>query len=542
MLKGAQAAQRGLQSKANLPRRPPGTCPLCAKFPEKLLLGCLIASTAFAGDWLTYGHDPQRTSWAFEETKLSPDNVAKLTLKWKTPLKNEPFVLSALTAPVVASGISTGKGIRSVAYVAGLKGTIFALDAETGEPLWEQTLKYAVLPGQWQYQGTFLCPNGITATPVIDKASNKLYIIGGNGALYGLDLGSGAARYGPVQFVAPYSKNWSLNLVDGVIYTVLAQGCGSGLSGFYSIDVRDRHRPAIRQMLLSNTNTAGIWGRGGPVIGTNGRIYGGTADGIFDPQEGDYSNTEIAVSLHDLSLVDYFLPLNWQYLRRKDFDLGSASPVYFGWHNRNLLAGGAKEGVIYLLDPDKLGGADHQTTLYTSPRYSNDKAVCCEGLGIWGGMSTARDPEGQTWLIVPMGGPPAEDAKFPMTNGTVTHGSLMAFKVVADPGTLGPSLEPVWISGDLDMPDPPVIANGVVFALGTGSDEVQRGGTDKRIKAGHPAVLRAFDLKSGKELFNSGSAIASWVHFSGLAVSDGRIFAVDHDSNVYCFGLPASPN
>ena len=59
----------------------------------KLLLGCLIAASAFAGDWLTFGHDPQRTGWAFEETRLSPDNVSKLTLSWKTTLKNEPFVL-----------------------------------------------------------------------------------------------------------------------------------------------------------------------------------------------------------------------------------------------------------------------------------------------------------------------------------------------------------------------------------------------------------------------------------------------------------------
>ena len=50
-------------------------------------------------------------------------------------------------------------------------------------------------------------------------------------------------------------------------------------------------------------------------------------------------------------------------------------------------------------------------------------------------------------------------------------------------------------------------------------------------------MLKALDLKTGKELFNSGTAMTSWVHFSGLAVSDGRVFAVDHDSNVYCFGL-----
>ena len=506
---------------------------------QRIALTLALATSLFAGDWLTFGHDPQRTGWAFEETVLNPQNVADLKLAWKTKLKNEAYSLSALTAPVVASRISTAKGVRSVVYVAGITGTVFALDAETGEELWNHPFKYVVQPGKGGYQGTFLCPNGITATPVIDKTTNALFVIAGNGALYGLDLGSGVVRYGPVQFVAPFSKNASLALVNGVVYTVLAQGCGGGLSGFYSVDVRDRHAPVIRQMLLSNTDTAGIWGRGGPVIGTNGRAYGGTADGVFDPAVGDYSNTEIAVSLKDLSLADYYLPLNWQYIRRKDFDLGSASPVFFGWKNRNLLAAGAKEGVIYLLDADNLGGSDHQTTLYTSPRLGNDRQVCCDGLGIWGSLSMTRDVDGTAWLIVPMGGPPAAAGpKFPITNGATPHGSLMALKVVADLKTANPVLDPAWISGDFDMPDPAVIANGVVFAMATGSNEVQRGGEGVRVKTNHPAVLKALDLQTGKELYQSGSTIESWVHFSGLAVSDGRVFAVDHDSNVYAFGLP----
>ncbi len=53
----------------------------------------------------------------------------------------------------------------------------------------------------------------------------------------------------------------------------------------------------------------------------------------------------------------------------------------------------------------------------------------------------------------------------------------------------------------------------------------------------HRAVLYALDAKTGRTLFQSGSEIESWTHFSGLAVADGRIFVVDHDSNVYCFGL-----
>jgi outer membrane protein assembly factor BamB len=172
------------------------------------------------------------------------------------------------------------------------------------------------------------------------------------------------------------------------------------------------------------------------------------------------------------------------------------------------------------------------------PRLGNDKQVCCEGLGIWGGISMARDVDGQTCLIVPMGGPPAADGpKFSITNGPTPHGSLMALRVAADPkGT--PELQPAWISGDFDMPDPAVITNGVVFAVSTGSNEVQRGGEATRVKSNHPAVLKALDLATGKELFNSGNTIESWTHFSGLAVSEGQVFAVDHDSNVYAFGLP----
>jgi outer membrane protein assembly factor BamB len=319
---------------------------------KTLILIILSLSPALAGDWLTYGHDPQRTGWAIEESQLNATNVSRLTLKWKAKMPNESYRLSALTAPVVAGG---------VVYVAGIKGTVFALDAATGKQVWSHTFKTRALPGSGLYQGTFLCPNGITATPVIDKDAAIIYLIASDGALYGLDLGNGNVRYGPVQFVAPFSKNWSLNLVNGVLYTVLTQGCGGGISGFYSVDVRSRHHPVIHQMLLSNTDTAGIWGRGGAIAGTNGRLYGNTADGHFDTAAGDYSNTVISVSAGDLTLLDYFLPPNWAYLNKKDLDLGASSPVYFGWRNRELIASGSKEGVLYLLDADSLGGSLHRS-------------------------------------------------------------------------------------------------------------------------------------------------------------------------------------
>ena len=67
---------------------------------------------------------------------------------------------------------------------------------------------------------------------------------------------------------------------------------------------------------------------------------------------------------------------------------------------------------------------------------------------------------------------------------------------------------------------------------------MQHGGEKTRLLNTRPAILKALDLKTGKELYNSGNAMTSWVHFSSLALADGQVFAVDHDSNVYCFGLP----
>jgi outer membrane protein assembly factor BamB len=494
----------------------------------------LLLIRGWAADWPMFAHDPMRTGWAGEETSLSTQNVSRLELKWKVQVDNAPKFLTALTAPVVASEVDTPEGPKTLVYVAGSSNNFYALDGASGAIVWSRKFDSRLTTTGGAYQNTMLCPNGITATPAIDRGTRTVYVIGMDGRLYGLDLGTGQDKFPPLTFVAPFSKDWSLNIDDGIVYTSLSQGCGDGASGFYSIDVSNPRHPLVRRLLLSSTDSAGIWGRGGPVVGGNHRIYGLTADGKSDPSAGEFSSSVVAALLPQLDLADYFAPHDWQLITRKDLDLGSTSPVWFTYKNFNLLAGGGKQGVVYLLDADNLGGRDHQSPLFVTPLLGNEEQSFNQR-GIWGALSEWRDDTGETWILTPMWGPVAKTApQFPQTNGPNPHGSIMAFKVATDSASRMPILKPAWVSGDFNLPDPVIIANGVVFALSTGENADQL--TD-RLKGTRTAVLYALDAKTGRELYNSGGAITGWVHFSGLALANGNVYAVDHDSRIYCFGL-----
>jgi outer membrane protein assembly factor BamB len=162
--------------------------------------------------------------------------------------------------------------------------------------------------------------------------------------------------------------------------------------------------------------------------------------------------------------------------------------------------------------------------------------------GFWGSFATWEENDGTRWLYAPAWGPPHSAAPaFPVTNGDAPHGSIMALRVELKEGS--PVLTPAWISRDLNVPEPPVIANGVVFALSSGEDVQQVGGagnslgTSERVAGSGKAVLYAFDAETGKELFNSGDMLSSFTHFGGLAVSNGRVFVTTWDGFVYAFGL-----
>jgi outer membrane protein assembly factor BamB len=123
----------------------------------------------------------------------------------------------------------------------------------------------------------------------------------------------------------------------------------------------------------------------------------------------------------------------------------------------------------------------------------------------------------------------------------------MAFEVVNDAGRI--SARPAWTSTDMIMPDPPVVANGVVYVLSTGGQAMQNGVRpgDPRMPYDRSSVLRstpvsnmvlyAYDAESGKQLWSSGKTLTDWVHFSEPVVALGKVFVATHDAHVVAFGL-----
>jgi hypothetical protein len=85
-----------------------------------------------ARDWTTWGYDQERTGWNRGETSLTIHNVSELRLLWSTQLSTPPngIVLSTLTAPLVAEGVSTAQGTKNLVFLLGADDTVFALDAE----------------------------------------------------------------------------------------------------------------------------------------------------------------------------------------------------------------------------------------------------------------------------------------------------------------------------------------------------------------------------------------------------------------------------
>lgn len=526
---------------------------------RRLSLAVVVAAmsaTVWASDYLTEGVDNGRTGWMKDEKVFNTTNVRNMKLLWKIKLPSTPRQMHNLFPPLIAEKVTTPQGTREMGVVAGITDDLFGIDVATGEMMWRKHFSDSYqepppVPGG--RGGSTLCPGGQTDVPVVAPASTPgkytIYTVSWDGRLRQVDLATGQEIAPAEKFMPANGKPYALNLFNGTIYTASAQGCGGVANAFYSFDL------ATRKASVFTPAGGGMWGRRGVAIGPDGTVYMGTGDANFDPASKSLGNGIVAVKIDankQMQLADYFAPKNANWMRRRDLDV-NVSPVLFDYRGKKFLVGTSKECRMWLLDRESLGGDDHRTPLFTTPLLCNDQQAY-DAQGAWGSLAAWQDAAGAQWLAVPFWGPVSKEFHAPIENGRPKGGGVGAYKVEERNGKW--QLTPAWLSRDMDLAEEVIIANGVAFVSDSGEDATQTvpdrawdepgggrlgGGLDsssaRRIPGSRHSTLYALDAATGKELWSSGTQIASWSHFSGLTAANGRVYIGTFDGTLYCFGV-----
>lgn len=518
----------------------------------------LLTSLVFAGmaypqgrpvDWPFYGGDARRTGWARSDSRITKENVKDFQLVLKRKLEN-PDGIDSLTPPVVIGLLISYRGFKELGFVAGSSGKLWSIDVDINRVFWEK--QFEPLSGGSK---TGSC-SGITAMPALTppmafrrrgsgggesstvKRSARVagvgfgtprpvYLLAKDGKLRQLNSSNGSDQFPPLNFLPPNSKASTLTMHDHVIYTTTSGGCGGAANGVWAIDLAPEEAP-VKNFALNGGRAGGV---GGFALGNDGTVYVQTGQGPMAPASNKWSNTLLALTPKELKLKEYFTVSDGSSKAKAASDINVTTPVVFDYKGKDLIVSAGKDGRLYLLDSQSVGGADHKTPLAQTPRLA--AGTGSSNHGVWGGLSSWEDAAGTRWVAAPVWGSLNPELKVPVTNGATPNGAIVAFKVEEQNGK--PALVPAWASRDMSSPVPPVITSGVVFALSAG--EYTRRGAALRPKSSSHATLYAFDATTGKEMYSTGDQVTAPASLTGVTLANGRIFFTTSDSTLYGFGV-----
>src|SRR5215510_10548745 len=74
-------------------------------------------------DYLAEGGDPQRTGWVQDEETFNTTNVRNMKLLWKIKLDTPPREMHNLFPPLIVGNVTTERGQKQIAVVAGISDT-----------------------------------------------------------------------------------------------------------------------------------------------------------------------------------------------------------------------------------------------------------------------------------------------------------------------------------------------------------------------------------------------------------------------------------
>jgi hypothetical protein len=377
----------------------------------------------------TYHNDNYRTGWNSTETVLTPSNVS-----------NSSFGLLATVAlddqvdahPLIVPGVNitagNNQGTHDVAYIATGNDTVYAIDANVGTVLLTTSLgKPVFAPLGCNNNGPHV---GVDSTPVIDTASNTLYVIaytqdktGPAYRLHALDLGSLADKMTPTivsashtltdgttfNFNATYQRQRpGLLMANGNIYAGFGSFCDFAanvsrgwLLGWNASTLAPLSSNQVNDTLAASPNTfflSSIWMSGyGPAADDSGNVlfvtgnsdYSGTTyNGVTNIQE-----SVVKVSANLTGVLDLFTPSNQSSLDQGDTDFGSGGVLVLPdqpGSTPHLAVAAGKDGSMYFMNEDNLGGYSTQ---------GNNVLGTYNAGGCWCGQSYFVDTDGVARVV-----------------------------------------------------------------------------------------------------------------------------------------------
>ena len=347
---------------------------------------------------LTQHNDNTRSGWNASETVLTTSNVnvqqfgAVFTLSVDDEVYAQPLVVGA---------VAVGSKPRNLVYVATVNNTVYAFDGDDGRLYWKKNFTAPGMRPPKNTDMTGACggnyPNfsanmGIVGTPVIDAASQVMYFVARSTStagtayrqdLHAVNIVSGAeVAGGPVRLAAavPGSGDGSVNnvvafddqkqnqrqgltLMNGVVYVTFSSHCDWGpyhgwILGYDAATLQRR----VVYNDTPNGYAGGMWESGmGMAADAQGSLYVVTGNGTVGDSGAETNLTnrgnsalKLTVSGSTLHVASYFTPFNYQAQNDADLDYGTMGSLLIP--NSSYLLTGGKDGNVYLLNKDNMGG------------------------------------------------------------------------------------------------------------------------------------------------------------------------------------------
>src|ERR1019366_1324215 len=370
-----------------------------------------VAVTDLAGV-TTYHNNISRNGSNTQEYALSPSTVTTSTFGKLFSCTVDGAVYAQ---PLWVPNLTISSAKHNVIFIATQHESLYAFDADANTspctPLWHANLidsAHGANSGETAVpssgsgalvgsgSGDIAPEVGVTGTPVIDPTTNTLYVVSKSAIISGpsfyqrlhaIDLFTGNEKFsGPVTIAATYpgtgdggttttfvarqeNQRPGLALVNGVVY--IAWASHEDTPPWYGWVIGYNANNLSQASVFNdapNAGKGGIWMSGGaPAADSSGNLYLITGNSLFDASSSTAPNNDYGDSFlkltGSLSVSQYFTPSDQSTDNSQDNDFGSGGAVVLidlavnGSNPTHLVLGGGKDGSLYILNRDNMGGS-----------------------------------------------------------------------------------------------------------------------------------------------------------------------------------------